>query len=51
MIAESEFGLEPTLTELLKVTTSKIEKYIRADPSYALLTGQPSITREDEETL
>ncbi|KAG8215530.1 hypothetical protein J3R82DRAFT_9183 [Butyriboletus roseoflavus] len=42
---KSGFRLEPTISELVKTTTSEIERYIKADPAYATAAEQPSIER------
>ncbi|KAH0834218.1 hypothetical protein J3R83DRAFT_11531 [Lanmaoa asiatica] len=43
---KSRYGLEPTISELVKITTSEIERYIKADPSYSSVTERPSIERD-----
>ncbi|KAH0834215.1 hypothetical protein J3R83DRAFT_11528 [Lanmaoa asiatica] len=43
---KSGYSLEPTISELVKITTSEIERYIKADPSYSSVTERPSIERD-----
>ncbi|KAH0834285.1 hypothetical protein J3R83DRAFT_11654 [Lanmaoa asiatica] len=43
---KSHYGLEPTISELVKITTSEIERYIKDDPSYTVVAERPSIERD-----
>ncbi|KAG8215358.1 hypothetical protein J3R82DRAFT_8955 [Butyriboletus roseoflavus] len=42
---KSGFRLEPTISELVKTTTSEIERYLKADLAYAAAAERPSIER------
>lgn len=44
--AKKGFGLEPTISELIKITTSEIERYVRADRSYTEMAGRSSLERD-----
>lgn len=45
MTAISGFKLEPTVSELVRTTTSEIERYLKDDPAYAAAAEQSSIER------
>lgn len=46
MTAEAGLGLESTVSELVKMTTSEIELHVKADPSYAAMSDRSSFERD-----